>query len=139
MIICAATCAIVYWLVGGHVGRPPRPAPAKLPPSARSLLQPFRKDTVDLTIDPRSELNYQVGMQAGSTLVYAWSTNRPADALSCEFADQQTTRTAEAHHAFIAQSSGWYRWRWKNPSGHRITIHMKLSGFYEPAYIPYDR
>jgi len=136
--VCAA-CGFAFYLLAGRVGRPPRPAAATLPASARALLQPVRKDSIELTVAPQSQGSYQVGMQAGATLVYAWSTGRSGDTLSCEFADQQMTRSAEAHSAFVAQSSGWYRWRWKNQSGHPISIHLKLRGYYEPASIPYDK
>lgn len=139
VLAACAACGLAFYLLGGRVARPPRPAAAVLPASARALLQPFRKDSVDLTVASQSERDYEVGMQAGATLAYAWSTGYRGDTLSCEFADQRMTRTAEAHSAFVAQSSGWYRWRWKNQSSHVVTIHLKLRGYYEPAAIPYDR
>ncbi len=112
------------------------------------LLQPFRKDSFDLTVGAQQEANYRVGMQAGATLVYAWSTGqtwgRGGEPLFCEFAGHQTGSASEAHSAFVAQSSGWYRWRWKNQNSRAVTIHLKLSGYYEPAAVPpagmpYDR
>ena len=118
---------------------PPAPTAAKLPASARMLLQPFRKDSLNLTVGAQEELNYRVGMQAGATLVYAWSTGHKAETLFCEFAGQETREASEAHSAFVAQSSGWYRWRWKNPNRHPVTIHITLRGYYEPASMPYDR
>lgn len=124
---------------------PPLPSAAKLPASARTLLQPFRKDSFNLTIGAGQELSYRVGMQAGATLVYAWSTGSGDQKLSCEFAGREASGAAsEAHNAFVAQSAGWYRWRWKNPSSRPVTIHVKLSGYYEPATVPeagmpYDR
>ena len=118
------------------VRRPPAPSAAKLPVSARILLQPSRKDTLDLVVASQGELNYQVGMQAGATLVYAWSAAPKGRTLSYQFASHQTTGASEAHSAFVAQSSGWYRWHWKNPSSRPVTIHLKLSGYYEPATVP---
>jgi hypothetical protein len=108
------------------------------------LLQPIRHETVNLTVPAHQELDYRVGMQAGATLVYAWSTGRRGETLQCEFAGQQSSPASEAHSAFVAQSSGWYRWRWKNPGSRAVTVHFKLSGSYEPASIapasiPYDR
>jgi hypothetical protein len=128
-----------YW----RVQRPPKPVPARLPASARILLQPFRQQTIDLKVPARDEKRYQVGMQAGATLVYAWSTV-PPDTLDCQFSGQASRQEAAAHSAFVAQSDGWYRWRWKNPTGHPVTIHLKLSGYYEPEAVPppgmpYDR
>jgi hypothetical protein len=103
------------------------------------LLLPFRKDSLDLTAGAREELNYQVGMQAGATLVYAWSTGHGGETLWCESPGKKTIRAAEGHGAFLAQSSGWYHWRWKNESGNPIAIHIKLSGYYELASMPYDK
>ncbi len=123
----------VFYIRSLRVRRPPTPSAAKLPASARILLQPIRHETVDLTVPAREELNYRVGMQAGAALVYAWSTGGRGETLECEFAGQQKTAASEAHSAFVAQSSGWYRWRWKNPGSRPITIHLKLSGSYEPA------
>ena len=132
--------AAATW-AGAHfwkVRRPPAPSAARLPASAELLL-PFRKDSLDLTVRAHEELNYRVGMEAGATVVYAWSTGYAGEALSSESPGQKTSRGAAAHGAFEAQSSGWYHWRWKNESAHPITIHLKLSGYYELASLPYDR
>lgn len=129
------SAGVYFWKVQG----PPTPSAARLPASARELLLPFRKDSLDLTVRPHDELNYRVGMQAGATLVYAWTTGYADEVLASESPGQKTSRGAAAHGAFEAQSSGWYRWRWKNASGNPITIHLKLSGYYEAASMPYDR
>ena len=120
----------------GRVHGPPKPSAAALPASARELLSPFRKNRLDLTIRAHEDLDYRVGMQAGATLVYAWSSHAT---LWCEAPGQKGMRAAEAHGAFEAQSSGWYHWRWKNESGSPVTVHVKLNGYYELASMPYDR
>jgi hypothetical protein len=97
---------------------------------------PFRKDSFDLRVPAHEELNYRVGMQADATLVYAWSSG---ETLLCDAPGGKTSRAADGHGAFLAESSGWYRWRWKNESGNTVAIHVKLSGYYEPASLPYDR
>jgi hypothetical protein len=135
VLVAIALAGLHFW----RVQRPPAPSAAKLPASARQLLLPFRKDSLDLTVRAHEELNYRVGMQAGATLVYAWSTGLGGDVLSAQFPGQKTSRAGEGHGAFEAQSSGWYHWRWKNESGNPITIHLKLSGYYEAASMPYDR
>jgi hypothetical protein len=108
------------------------------------LLQPFHQDSMDLTVGPHQELNYEVGMQAGATLVYAWSTGHKSETLACECAGQKMQGASEAHRAFVAQSAGWYRWRWTNPNSRPVTIHFKINGYYEPPAMPpismpYDR
>jgi len=115
---------------------PARPAAAALPASVRKLLTPFRRDSVNLTVRAHEELKFRVGMEAGDTLVYAWSTRA---ALFSESPGQKEIRAAEAHGAFEARSSGWYRWNWKNETGDSIAVHLKLSGYYELAGMPYDR
>jgi len=99
-----------------------------------SGLQPFRKDGLDLTLDAHAELQYRIAMQAGATLVYSWKAD--GGLVSYQFADQNPGRGTDAHGAFVAQSSGWYRWRWTNTTRHTVTIHLKLNGYYE---LPYDR
>jgi hypothetical protein len=133
LVGAAAAWSTLHW----RVQRPPSPSAARLPSSARILLAPFHKDTLDLTVAAQGELNYRVGMQAGATLVYAWSTARPSHKLLCEFAGRPASGDAsEGHSAFVAQSSGWYRWRWKNQNSHPVTIHLKLNGYYEEVTIP---
>jgi hypothetical protein len=139
LVLGLLSLAAVFVVAGLHfqrVRKPPVPPAAKLPGSARILLLPFRKDTVDLTVASQGELDYRIGMQAGATLVYAWSTPSPGDTLSCEFAGQQMSGASAVHKAFVAQSAGWYHWRWKNPNSRPVNIHFKLSGFYEPPAIP---
>lgn len=134
-VLAAASAGLRFW----KVQKPPVPSAAALPASARmrlqpSDLQPFRKDGVDLTLDPHGELQYRIAMQAGATLVYSWTASRGT--VSYQFADQNPGRGAAAHGAFVAQSSGWYRWRWSNAAGDPVTIHLKLNGSYE---LPYDK
>src|SRR5271165_720830 len=135
VLLGAGSAGVYFW----RVPRPPAPSAAKLPADARVLLQPFRKDSLDLKVEAHQDLDYRVGMQAGATLVYSWSTAHSGETLSCELPGQKTSRGAEGHGAFEARSSGWYRWRWKNESGHPITIHVKLNGYYEAASMPYDK
>jgi hypothetical protein len=139
-----ATSVLGFYLWGGRVHRPPQPAAAALPASARELLLPFRKNSLDLTVPAHEELDYRVGMQAGATLVYSWTTRSTGawssgETLLCDAPGQKAIRAAEAHAAFQAQSSGWYHWRWRNQSGNAVKIHVKLSGYYELASMPYDR
>jgi hypothetical protein len=133
VLALAAVTSAHFWIVR----RPPNPPSAALPLSARSLLQPFRKDSFDLQLAAKGELEYRVAMQAGATLVFSWTTSHGM--VSCQFANQNPLTADASHSAFEAQSSGWYRWRWKNPNGSPVTIHLKLNGYYEPAPMPYDR
>src|ERR1700728_3540883 len=67
--LAAATLGFYLWR--GRVHEPPKPAAAALPASARQLLLPFRKNSLDLSVPAHEELDYRVGMQAGATLVFA--------------------------------------------------------------------
>ncbi len=138
--VAASGIAAHFWKMDfWKAQRPPVPSAAKLPASARVLLAPFREDSLDLTVEAHRELDYRVGMQAGATLVYAWSTGHRRELVSWQFPGQKTSRAAEGHGALEATSSGWYRWRWKNESDRPVTIHVKLNGYYEPAGMPYDK
>ena len=102
------------------------------------LLPAYRKENLELTVEPHQELNHRVGMQAGATLVYAWSTAH-GEVLASECPSQSLRDSAGGHGAFEARSSGWYRWRWKNSSDKPIAVQLKLNGYYEAASMPYDR
>lgn len=110
---------------------PPAPSAAKLPASARLLLPPTQRDGLDLPLPANGEVEYRIAMQAGATLVYSWSANHGT--VSCRFADQIPVSAEKGRGAFVAQSSGWYRWRWQNPNSNSITIHLQLNGYYQPA------
>jgi hypothetical protein len=129
-MIAAAIAGVRFW----RTPRPPTPSAARLPADVRILLQPFRKDTFALPLAANGETQYRIAMQAGATLVYSWTASQGM--VSCRFADQRPAKASEAHGAFVAQSSGWYRWRWNNPTGDSITIRLKLSGYYEPQAAP---
>jgi hypothetical protein len=135
--VLAVVAAFGLYARFARVRRPTNPPAAALPASAKILLQPFRKDGVDLTVEAGRDRQYRIAMQAGATLVYSWSTSRGD--VSYQFADQHPGHGTEAHGAFVAQSSGWYRWHWNNPNGYPVTIHINLRGYYEPAGMPYDR
>jgi hypothetical protein len=137
-LLALAASSMHFW----RVQPPPAPVAARLPASARMRLQPFRTDSLDLALAANGEIQYRIAMQAGATLVYAWTASPRT--VSYQFADQKPGKAGQAHGAFVAQSSGWYRWRWNNPTGAGITIRLKLNGYYEPASIPpagmpYDR
>jgi hypothetical protein len=137
-VLAVASAAVHFW----KVQKLPVPSGAALPASARMRLQPsgqkpFRKDGLDLTLDAHGELQYRIAMQADATLVYSWKADRGV--VSYQFADQNPGRGTDAHGAFVAQSSGWYRWRWSNTTGRALTIHLKLNGYYEPPSMPVVR
>ena len=133
LFAAAVSAGVHFWRVHG----PPVPAAANLPASAQVLLQPYRKDQLDLALAAHGQVQYRIAMQAGATLVYAWTSSRGS--VSYQFADRNPGRASDAHGAFVAQSSGWYRWQWNNQSNDSISIHLKLSGYYEPAALPYDK
>jgi len=135
----ALAAATAYGLYAGlaRVGRPANPPAAALPSSAKMLLEPFRTDSVDLAIDAHGEREYRIAIEDGATLVYSWTAS--GGTVSYQFADRNPGRGTEAHGAFVAQSSGWYRWHWNNPNGHQVTVHIHLRGYFQPAGMPYDR
>jgi hypothetical protein len=138
LVAVATFAGVHFW----KVRKPPSPPAAKLPASARILLQPYRKDSLELALAANGEQQYRIAMQAGAALVYSWTAGQRT--VSYQFANQKPGKAGEAHGAFVAQSSGWYRWRWNNPTGDPITIRLKLAGYYEPGVMPpvsmpYDR
>jgi hypothetical protein len=135
-LVASAALGFILW--GGRVRKPPPPTAAVLPASARILLQPFRKDTLDLDVAAQADRQYRIAMQEGASLVFSWTASHGP--VPYQFAGQGPGRASEAHGAFVARSAGWYRWRWSNPTADPIRIHLKLSGYYDPdVSLPYDK
>ena len=148
LLVClGVTAAGVYlWLGVGRARdrRMPQPPAAQLPASVRELLPKPHQDSLDLTVPPHQQLDYRVGMQAGATVVYAWSTAHSGEVLSGEFPGNNVNHGSDGRGALEAESSGWYHWRWRNSGARPVAIRFKLSGYYElmttpPAGMPYDR
>lgn len=106
----------------------------------------FRTDDVVVSILPYGDLEYQVRMDAGGTLVYSWKSKT---ALDFDFhgesvADPGTAvsftvgRAPEASGSLVAPFKGRHGWYWQNMTAERVIIQLKMAGFYQLSEPPVE-
>ena len=124
--------------------KPPAPSAAALPASAsaRELLQPFRKDGLDLTVDAHGELQYRIAMQAGATLVYSWTASRGRGArinsrIKIRVAPPKRTALSSPILGLVplAMEQPGRQSGHDSPEAERVL----RTGNHAPASMPYDR
>lgn len=128
------------------------PAPAGPNATTRFYASAFRTDTIEIKLPPdgdESELEYKVKMRPGGTLTYSWNVSGDGtqpDWFYFDFhgelvaltQDGKTTvmeyKQATGLHssgALVAPFEGVHGWYFQNQSDKPVTVHLKLSGFYE--------
>jgi hypothetical protein len=120
------------------------PAPATV---AHEYPQAFRSDTIDIPLkgaeQTGSELEYKVQMKAGQTLVYSWSVDAPPEEFYTDFHSEMRPAPKEtvishkadvgisANGSLVAPFGGIHGWYFQNQSLKPVTVHLKISGFYD--------
>jgi hypothetical protein len=115
----------------------------------------LRSDTVDIPLaasgdaDQGDNLEWKVRMKSGSTLVYSWSVEAPAEEFYSDFHGETAPTPdvqvvtykkgvgAESHGSVVAPFDGIHGWYLQNQSERPVTVRLKLSGFYEMPPDPY--
>lgn len=111
----------------------------------RAHKQPFRSDTVAITLAPATEtgsrVEYKVDVGAGDALVYSITADQPV--ISEFHGEAHATKTvvfyreeramAASHGQFIAPMSGAHGWYLANPHDQPVTVRLELSGYYKTA------
>jgi hypothetical protein len=127
-------------------------APAGPNATTRFYASAFRNDVIEITLPPgdgKGELEYKVKMRPGDTLTYSWNVtgdethpewfyydfhgeSRPnlPDAKATVMEYKQSTGLA-SNGALVAPFEGVHGWYFQNQSDKPLTVHLKLSGFYE--------
>ncbi|MCE9521580.1 MAG: hypothetical protein K8S25_04015 [Alphaproteobacteria bacterium] len=121
-------------------------------PGAPAMSQdaPFRSDVVEVPLVPkgdktgRYELEYKVRMTTGQAIVYSWEAQGAGEGeffsdLHAETAPDPEVRVIEfkqetalrSNGSLVAPVDGVHGWYWRNNSPNKVTVRLKLSGFYE--------
>jgi hypothetical protein len=126
-------------------------APAGANQTARYYQSAFRSDTIEIVLPPDTgnELEYKVSMKTGDTLTYAWTVSgdeEHPDWFYYDFHGESKPAAADAKPvvmeyrqqtglnsggALVAPFDGIHGWYFQNQSDKKVTVHLKLSGFYE--------
>jgi hypothetical protein len=110
----------------------------------------FRTDSIDIPLNSGdepigNELEYKVNMKAGGSVVYSWSVpgiTNPEEFYYDFHGESRTTPEVKvveylqatgtsSNGMLIAPMEGVHGWYLQNQSVGPVTVHLKLSGFYE--------
>lgn len=99
------------------------------------------KDTITITIAPRSDKEYKLFIKDDSTFDYAWNTNgsdvfydfhgEPAGDTTGAFKSFKRSTSNQAEGSLTASFEGTHGWYWKNSSASPVTISLKVKGDYQ--------
>jgi len=99
------------------------------------------KDIITITIPARGDKEYKLLLAEGSTLDYAWSTDKKS--LFFDFHGERTGDTTGGFKTFkkatssqesgvlVAAFDGTHGWYWKNNNPFPVTITLSLNGEYQ--------
>ena len=104
----------------------------------------YREDTVILTVQPMTGLEYKFRFEQGVSMLYAWSADGELDydfhgdtkgTPNYDSSEQPVSyekKVAEkASGSFVAPMTGRHGWWWANYSNEPVTVTLKTAGFYE--------
>ena len=116
---------------------PPTPSAATLPANPRVFLPGLAGEELRIPVGSRGEANYRVKMQAGDTLVYAWSVDKGTVLYAGPERSYDRGVARQAHGTLVAPLEGNYGWFWQNRTADALVIHFKIKGRYEPLRGPF--
>ena len=116
--------------------------------AARPASVAFRTDTITIPLPPDGELEYKVQMKPGDSLVYSWDVEgfenpewfyydfhgenwpRP-ESEKAKVAEYEQKTGVKSSGALVAPFEGVHGWYLQNQGGKPVTVHLKMSGFYQ--------
>jgi hypothetical protein len=122
---------------------------------ARFYPMEFRTDTVEIPLagagdaDGRDDLEWKVRMQEGTTLVYSWTVDAPAEefyfdmhgesppAPEVKVVTYQKGTGVGSNGSIVAPFDGIHGWYLQNQAERPVVVHLKLSGFYQMPEDPF--
>jgi hypothetical protein len=108
---------------------------------------PPRTDEVSLVLNSGEGVERKAVMRAGQTITYSWRAEggpvdvdmhgEAAGAAEGDFTSYwKDEGQARDHGTFTAPVTGQHGWFWQNLNDQPVTIHLKVSGFYERLITP---
>ena len=124
------------------------PAAAGGGTAMRAASVAYRSDSIDIPLPPDGELEYKVQMKPGDSLVYSWDvegfenqewfyydfhgeTWPRAEGEKANIAEYEQKTGVKSSGSLIAPFEGVHGWYLQNQGGKPVTVHLKMSGFYQ--------
>ena len=123
----------------------PEPSVAAAPQSTSTdTVQPqqgeFRSDYFEVPLQPGQGMEFKVILAAGETLLYTWDAGsaplyydmhgEPLDGPKGFFLSYEEETDSAGKGALRAPFQGTHGWYWRNDGDERVTVRLKVSGFY---------
>jgi hypothetical protein len=103
---------------------------------------PYRTDELTLTLDFGEGKEIKASMHTGQRFVYSWTAdggevdfdmhgepfNAPKEVFTSYWKDEDKT---SANGSFEAPFDGKHGWYWENFNDKKVTIKLKISGYYD--------
>jgi hypothetical protein len=111
------------------------------PATGEAGIESVRRDTVQIQVPAKSDLEYKFRLASGAVLEYVWRTDRGV--LFAELHGEPTGAPQNYYEDFIVSTSehvkgshrapfdGRHGWYWKNDNDFPVTITLMTSGEYE--------
>lgn len=110
------------------------------------LMSVFQNQEKSIVLEPYDGIELKAAMNAGDRFVFDWNTDGAAlytdmHGEKYNAGDEFTSywkvkEQQQAKGAFTAPFDGTHGWYWQNMTDEPITIHVKVSGFFEKLYTP---
>jgi hypothetical protein len=109
----------------------------------RTHEQAYKSETLEATINPRSELEFMTTIDQGEVLLYAWQTSKP---LYYDFHGHQPegnpdvwTRYADGtadrdQGSLVTPYTGEHGWYWVNEGNQPVTVKLTVTGYYKTVF-----
>jgi hypothetical protein len=110
-------------------------------------VQPFRSDTMNVTLKPGESAEVKASMRKGETVVFNWAADggqvksdmhgEPHNAKPNEFSTYwKVPLQAAGAGSFTAPFDGNHGWYWRNKNDKPVTINVTVSGFHDKLHRP---
>jgi hypothetical protein len=121
--------------------------PAATVPMLRQSTQPWRSDTMRVTLQPGQGAEIKTSMRKGESVVFSWVADggpvksdmhgEPHNAKPNQFTTYwKVPVQSEGRGTFSAPFDGIHGWFWRNKNEQAVTITVTVSGFHDKLYRP---
>ena len=116
------------------------------PPQTTNTNDHLQSNSIIVIIPARGEKEYKLQLAKGKSLEYTWQTNKgelffdfhgePKGDSTGYFKSFKKGTTSHENGNLTTVFEGTHGWYWKNNGAEPVTVHLKISGFYEELYRP---
>ena len=124
----------------GSPGGAPPPPPMADSEGGRVLDQPIRRETLEVPIAAREEVEVKIGMVEGASALFRWTSTgslysdfhahpyNDLDGAEVRYLESESVSSQSG--AITAPYSGFHGWYWRNDGDQPVTLMLETTGFF---------